>query len=268
MNNHLNIEGYLTYPEKYVNHKPYLDVLDGYFKNCSEKLKIPLSINERSFQIFQVEKALKEDKFLSIVLNFNMGVREALNYYNTAESFFTHNKTWNRQDINILILENKDTWYTLKSIISPNKNKLAGISFDILLYGEGKKIARKIDTLTEFDHSFLKSNTTNYYYFGDLDYEGIGIFNDFIKVNPLLNIRIMVPLYSIMLNASIGIQLPVTKEKQNKRELDEFISFFNIEEQAQILRILQSGKYIPQEILNRGDFLRMINFENVGEENV
>jgi len=267
----LNIEGYLTYHEKYRNHKHWLSYLDYFLKNNPQSLETPLSINERSFQIFKKEKALKDDKELAAVINFNPGIREALNYYYAPEPFFTYNiSRWEAEDkyeprkekqkLNILIVENKDTWYTLRSRLSPCRNCIAGIHFDSLIYGEGKKISRKNDSLTEFDAGFFKNAETNYYYFGDLDYEGVGIVYDLIRTNPMLQIQLMKPLYIAMLKASENIPLPVTKEKQNKKAAGWFISLFGQEHQSIIIDILENGKYIPQEILNNGDFAEMIDF--------
>lgn len=273
LHNRLNIEGYLSDTGKYKNHKHWLSYLDYFLKNKGRSLEIPLSINERSFQIFKKEKVLKEDNELAIVLNFNQGLREALNCYNTPEPFFTyHIRPWEaegkqelheiEQELNILIIENKDTWYTLRSRLSPCRSCIAGIHFDSLIYGEGKKISRKIDSLTEFDQSFFKNAKTNYYYFGDLDYEGVGIIHDLIHVNPMLHIKLMKPLYIAMLKAAENIPLPVTKGKQNKKAAGWFVSLFDTEQKSRMKDILESGRYIPQEILNNGDFIGMIDGDN------
>ena len=275
LHDRLNIEGYLANPAKYKNHRHWLSFLDCFLKNNAKSLEIPLSINERSFQIFKKEKVLKEDRALAAVLNFNLGLMEALNCYHTPEPFFTYNiRSWEADEqnklseithkLNVLIIENKDTWYTLRSRMSPCRSCIVGIHFDSLIYGEGKKISRKIDSLTEFDKSFYKGTKTNYYYFGDLDYEGIGIVHDLINTNPTLQIKLMKPLYIAMLDASKSIQLPVTKEKQNKNAAEWFFSLFDAGHQSIIKNILKCGRYIPQEILNNGDFIQMISSK--GEE--
>lgn len=265
-----NIEGYLTHPEKYKSHNPWLMILDDFLKNNAKDLEIPLSINERSFQIFKKEKALKEDQCLITVLNFNPNLRGMLNFYNTPEPFFVYNATsWEtevsqenflkRQELNILVIENKDTWYTMKNCMTLNRSYIDGIRFDSLIFGEGKKISRKIDSLTEFDSSFFNGRKTTYYYFGDLDHEGIGIIHDLISTNPMLKIRIMKQLYAAMLETSKGLELPVMKEKQSKKAVDWFVSLFAKEQQCIINKILESGRYIPQEILNNGHFIKMID---------
>lgn len=271
----INIEGYLANPEKYKSHRSWLLLIDDFLKHNSKKLEIPLSINERSFQVFRKEKALREEKELASVLSFNPGLTDALNYYLTPEPFFTYNivgvNTEERKndnnssknstdECNVLIIENKDTWYTLKNILSPKRNQLAGIRINSLIYGEGKKIARKTDSLTDFDNSFFKDVKTSYYYFGDLDYEGIGILFDLKNVNPTLEIKPMKPLYTAMLEAAEGVDLPASKEKQVKKtgELVWFLSFFEIRHQSMIMDILERGRYVPQEILNNGDFAKLL----------
>ena len=290
LHHRFNIEGYLADPEKYKIQRHWLRYLDNFLKYCAKSLEAPISINERSFQIFKREKALKEDRELSAVRSFNPGLWEALNFYNTPEPFFTYNishreadvrqglcqekqelcqekqglcqekqgLSLNKTELNILIIENKDTWYTLGRIMSPCCRCIAGIRFDSMIYGEGKKISRRIDSLTEFDRSFFKDASTAYYYFGDLDYEGIGIANDLISANPMLQIRLMTPLYIAMLKASENIQLPVMKEKQNKKAVEWFISLFEKGQQELIKSILHNGRYIPQEILNCSDFSEML----------
>ncbi|MBP7175824.1 MAG: hypothetical protein KBA53_06355 [Thermoclostridium sp.] len=261
LHNKLNIEGYLANPERYVTHQPWISCLDSFLKTKGRCLDTPLSVNERSFQIFQKEKALKMDRELSAILSFNPGIRELLNTYNTPEPFHIYTiipSQTEKVERNVLIIENKDTWYTLRSRLSPTHNRIGGIPFHSLIYGEGKKISRKIDSLTEFDSTFFNGEKTKYYYFGDLDYEGLSILQDLMQTNPALNIQVMKPLYIAMLKASVQIQLPVSKEKQNKKAAEWFLSLFEAEQRKTITQILESGTYIPQEILNNEYFLGMI----------
>ena len=258
-----NVEGYLDDKQKYYEHREWVQILNTFIKSNNQALAVQLSINERSFQIFGKEKALKEDKNLHSVLNFNPDIRKVLNFYMTPEPFFIHTITEVQGNINVLIIENKDTWYTLKNIMKPFMNTIFGISFDILLYGEGKKVSRRLDSLTEFDSSFFRDNKTTYYYFGDLDYEGIGIFTDLKEINPELNIKLFDRLYSWMLEEATelirstegGFELPRTKEKQSKKIMTQFVKEFDAEESRLINNILEEGRYIPQEILNRECFL-------------
>ena len=256
----LNVEGYLNQPEKYEEHKEWLILLNSWLKENLELLNTPVSINERSFQIFQQEKALRENKDLAAVLNFNPVIRDILNCYETPEPFFTYNiKPYDEKTtVNILISENKDTWYTLRKIMNASKSMLYGIRFHILMYGEGKKINRRHGTLSDYDKIALDGLQSRYYYIGDIDYEGIGIFNELIEQNPALEIKLMTPLYIMMLEKSRGVSLPVTKDMQMESNLERFLAEFKSQYRDMIVEILHSRRYIPQEILNYGDFIKII----------
>lgn len=257
-----NIEGYLADAERYVNHRYWVLIMDDFFKNHSHKLDIAISVNERSFQIFQREKALREDGELAAVLNFNPSLRDALNFYDTPEPFFIYNihplYPSAKDELNVLIVENKDTWYTLRGIMKPDKRCIAGICFDSLIYGEGRKITRRKDSLTEFERGIFKGAKISYHYFGDLDYEGMGIAHDLIAVNQELNITLMKQLYIAMLEAADRDKLPISREKQNKKAAKWFVSMFDEAHSREILSILEDGRYIPQEILNKVDFTNMV----------
>ena len=71
-------------------------------------------------------------------------------------------------------------------------------------------------------------------------------------------IRLFVRAYEKMLSKaeSIGTDnLPVTKEGQNRNIGSAFLSSFPQSQQTTIRDILARDRYIPQEILNRGDFV-------------
>jgi hypothetical protein len=152
----------------------------------------------------------------------------------------------------------------------PGLSRIAGIDFHCLLYGEGKKIARKTDSLTDFDGSYFRGAKTRYYYFGDLDHEGIGIAHNLISVNPLLRISLMLPLYTAMLDAAEGLELPAAKAGQKDKADEWFCGFFEEEYRSRIKSILDSGRYIPQEILHNGRFLEMLcgSAGDTGEDHV
>ncbi|HHU48898.1 MAG: Wadjet anti-phage system protein JetD domain-containing protein [Caldicoprobacterales bacterium] len=256
----LNVEGYLNQPGKYKEHRGWIQPLDSWLKENQELLKTSVSINERSFQIFHQEKALRDNKDLAAVLHFNSGIRDVLNYYETPEPFFTHNiKPYDEKTtVNILISENKDTWYTLRKIMNASGNMLFGIGFHILMYGEGKKINRRYDTLSDYDEITLDGLQSRYYYIGDIDYEGIGIFNELTEQNPALQIKLMTPLYIMMLEKSKEVSLPFTKDMQVESNPESFLAEFEPQYRDMIVKILQSRRYIPQEILNYGDFIKII----------
>ena len=94
------------------------------------------------------------------------------------------------------------------------------------------------------------------YYFGDLDYEGILIYEHLVKGNQI-QIALFKTAYEKMIEKaqSAGIEnLPDTKQGQNTGIENIFMDSFCEKTQSEIWNILKSGKYIPQEILNEHDW--------------
>ena len=106
---------------------------------------------------------------------------------------------------------------------------------------------------------YLTDSKDKYLYFGDLDFEGIGIFQK-VQEKFLDAGRKILPFkeaYQRMMDKAgdTGFKrLPETKEKQNRNIDRSFFRYFGEEYAVQMEEILDSGKYIPQEILNVTDF--------------
>lgn len=243
-----NISKYVKNPENYLKYKNEINLLSDFLWKNEGLLKNPVSINERSFQIWGKEKLLKDGSIINTIFSFNDMDLNILNFYETPEPFFEYVYS-NENIMNILIIENKDTWFSLRKIMREEKINCLYRNYNILLYGEGKKIISRNDRFKEYDSLLSKSKNT-YYYFGDLDYEGIEIFQSLKKNNKNLNINLCTELYSLMLAESEKYKLPETKTGQKKIDISMFLEHFNRHEAESVLRILEAGLYIPQEILN------------------
>lgn len=250
-----NIEGYLNKLQRFLVEREIVLKIDEFIRKKMILLENPASINERSFQIFGKEKFIRSNTICKSVLAFNSEIEEYLNMYHTPEPFFEQTVVDNidADIINVLIIENKDTWYTLKKLMKGNSRMLYGIRFDSLIYGEGKKITRKRDSLTEFSQTYYDNEIpARYYYFGDLDMEGIAIFESVVRVNPDLNIKVFSELYIDMLKEAEGRTMPMSSELQQHCNGEVFYRSFTEVQIGIISELLSSGKYIPQEILNYG----------------
>lgn len=244
-----NHQAYLDKPEEFVKYREEIAALDEFFKSNKNELEVPMSINERSFQIWGKEKLLKEKNIIQKIFSFNGLDIRLLNYYETPEPFFEYIHSY-EGSMNILIIENKDTWYTLRKLMrEKNKNKY-GHTYNVLLYGEGKKIVRNNNMLTYYDKEILKGSNNKYFYFGDLDYEGIGIFTSLKKLYPYLDIKLDVKFYELMLSICEVNKLPFTKEGQRVFDIDDFLELFIPDYRNKIKEILTCGRYIPQEVVN------------------
>ena len=95
-----------------------------------------------------------------------------------------------------------------------------------------------------------------FYYAGDLDYEGIAIFQGLQHaVAEAFTIHAFVEAYRRMLQKAEQIGcLPLTKEGQKEGNIEPFLALFTIKERSQLSQLLAERRYIPQEILTRLDF--------------
>ncbi len=154
----------------------------------------------------------------------------------------------NNSIYNALIIENKDTFMSIMKLLNRKQGfPVGGKKINLLIYGEGKKIISSFKFMEEItrDHT-----VDNIYYFGDIDYEGIGIF---------LNLKDAYPQYNIVPNVELYKQLvdkaespPSLKTNQDEVLTDEFLNFFDDCYREKISRILKEKKYIPQEALSFG----------------
>lgn len=243
---------YLTHPEQYERISEEIEELSSFLWSRSEELLEPMSINERSFSIFGKEKLLKsiENQFSSYFRMQGFSF-EDLHTYPTPEPFFEYIHP-SLKEGQILIVENKDTWYTLRKIMrEENKPVVFGIPVKVLLYGEGKKITRQSGRLREYMEEVLGEHQNDFYYFGDLDYEGISIYQEAKEKNPEVNVKLLLKAYEAMLEEKLQKAYPETRDHRTPRaDLEGFLANFSEEHQKKILQILEKGRYIPQEILN------------------
>lgn len=214
-----------------------------------------ISMNERSFQIWGREKFLQKEQGKRVLKHCGIDL-EQLNIYETTEPLTYY--SLNRQEPqNILVIENKDTFYSMRRFLMehPRKPEILGVTVKTLVYGAGKGILRSMDDFAFCVEPYMRNPDNAYLYFGDLDYEGIGIYEKMAEL--FFSQYELVPFreaYLKMLKkAEQVVVLPDTKEGQNRNLSGKFLSYFDREEKRKIESLLQTGKYIPQEILNISD---------------
>lgn len=252
LNPQLHTEYYRKNPQAYLKDRDKILLLSNYLDCHSELLKIPETMNERSFEIFHREKFFQEEGGLNFCKRLGIS-REMLGFYETSEplSYYSRSK---KTPQNILIIENKDTFYDIRRYISQT-GSILGKEFDTVIYGAGKGIwSTFADYVNQAEEYFGADNRL--YYFGDLDYEGILIYEHLVKGNQI-QIALFKRAYEKMIEKaqSAGIEnLPDTKQGQNTGIGNVFINSFCEKIQSEIWNILKSGKYIPQEILNEHDW--------------
>lgn len=249
-----DISYYKNHLHKYKEHRNYIIMLNDFVINNEDKLKVPISMNERSFEIWGREKFLQKEIGKTILKNLNIDA-QYINYYETSEPLAYYSRSRVAPQ-NILIIENKDTYYTMRKYLINCSGKILGLDIDTIIYGGGKGIVKAFKDFDISVEDYISDKRNVIYYFGDLDYEGIVIYESFYERACLqYNIRLFLEGYQKMIDKYIeeDICLPDTKEGQNKNIKDYFLDSFNEYYKNKINYILQRGVYIPQEILNIKD---------------
>lgn len=250
----ISVDYYLAHPETYEEEREYVLALNRYLRNERELLEKSESVNERSFEIWGKEKFLSRGQGRKVLKHCGIG-EEMLNMYGTAEPFAYYACT-REVPQNILILENKDTFYSMRRALLGGKTDICGMKTGTLIYGAGKRVIRSFQEFDLCAEPYMKEEGTRMYYFGDLDYEGIGIYENLAGMfRPVKEIRPFLPAYETMIEKAGGAdRLPETKERQNRHISGLFYSYFSEPYVRRMKEILEAQKYIPQEILNIQDF--------------
>lgn len=248
----LQLEYYYKNIDIYEIDRENIIRLSEFLKNSKEQLDLRVSLNERSFQIWQKEKYLKNGGGKKLLSNLRLKL-DFLNTYETNEPLAYYSQHKNTPQ-NILILENADTFYSFREYLIKKQDKILGIDIGTLIYGRGKGI---IKSFSEFDliaEPYLLNKNNKILYFGDLDYEGIIIYESFYRqYHKDYNIEPFTVGYLQMLKLAINMDLPFTKEGQNRNIEGIFKKSFTDDENKLIDEILTKNLYMPQEILNVGN---------------
>ena len=252
----ISTDYYKAHMDQYAQDRQWVLLLNDYLRNNKEQFVTQMSENERSFDIWRREKFLKQEQGKKILKRCGIDL-ESLSFYRTTEPIAYYSAT-KQTPQNMLVIENKDTFYSMRKILIDGNDTILGARIGTLIYGAGKGI---IAAFSDFDISaepYMTAQGNTIYYFGDLDYEGIGIYENFAAAyGDRYEIRLFVKAYEKMLSKAERIDvegLPATKEGQNRNIGSAFLSSFSQSQQTTIRDILARDRYIPQEILNRSDF--------------
>lgn len=259
LNPAIDVDYYLRHPDNYEEDRGMVRKLDRYLREEKDRLAYSESVNERSFEIWGQEKFLSCGKGRKILKRCGLNIGD-INVYATSEPFAYYSGNRNIPQ-NMLIIENKDTFYSMRQFLMNGGTEIFGEKISTLIYGAGK---RCIPSFGDFDitaEPYMKDRRNNFFYFGDLDFEGIIIYEKVSKqFEGTWSVTPFVPAYEKMIEKirnSSGIDdLPHTKEQQNRNIDEAFFSYFPENDVKIMKNILDSDRYIPQEIINIMDLTR------------
>ena len=253
----IRIDYYRGHPDVYERERDLVKKLDSYLRSSRDKLAVAVSENERSFEIWGMEKFLSgspvirgEHKISAADILKHCGVSPAdLNFYKTNEPFAYYSVSKETPQ-NILILENLDPFYGMRRHLMEGNSLILGLPVNTLIYGGGKRVMSYFENFTLFAEEHIKSQDNRFYYFGDLDYEGIGIYERLAeRMKEIIEIRPFREAYLELIKDIRKDELPVSKERQNRNIGSGFFSQFDAGQADIMKELLRSGRYIPQEKL-------------------
>jgi hypothetical protein len=243
INLQLSLEDYFSLNENIFNKdEPYIDLISDYINNNSD-MKEEKFIPELSFDMVGDEKWI-QDKGGEAVLK-RLHLWDGLLFYERIEPLsFAINKNKCNEDINYhLIIENKTPFLHLINYINESK-------YSTIIYGKGWQIISNIKLLSK---QFNIKGQHIYEYFGDMDNEGLSIFDSLTKK---INVKPAINYYTAMMD----YRSVKGKENQNMNEdaIDNFISYFPTKQQEIIKKVLKDKEYYPQEILSKNILLKLL----------
>lgn len=220
--------------------KPWIIQIDKYIKRNGLPVEEATSA-ERSYLITGNEKWLDEKHGTKVLERLEL--LEAMKIVTRPDPLmFAINKKCFREEVSRhkhLIVENKSIFYMLQEILSQT-------DFTSIIYGCGWKITAGLDNaITQMD---LQREEHSFYYFGDLDFEGIAIYEYLGE-----KVKLATPFYEALLQ----LQPSQGKENQKQRleKLEQFITHFTKAQGNQISQELKKGYYYPQEALDKATCL-------------
>jgi len=236
INDEINLQEYFNLNEGELEKDlPYISKVNEYISENGLP-KDYATTQERSFHITGDEKWIDEKGGKKILDRIN--IYDKLKIWNNSDPLMlaVNPKVYTKECHYHLIVENKATFMALMEVVGE-------IEFYSLIFGSGWKIVGNINML---EKQLGVSGNHKIFYFGDLDNEGISIYN---SLNEKISVNLAVDFYKELLKKPYSFG----KENQfrNESAIGRFISFFTTEEETVILDILNKGGYLPQEGLNR-----------------
>ena len=169
---------YLNHPEVYREEGKWVRMLNRYLLGQpeleSETEPELVSLNERSFQIWGREKFLQREQGKKVLAHCGIEMKQ-LGVYTTTEPLAYYSGS-RKTPQTVLILENKDTFYSMRRHLMTGAERIFGTETGTLVYGAGKGILRSYEDFRFCVEPHIRDERNRILYFGDLDYEGIGIY--------------------------------------------------------------------------------------------
>ncbi len=240
----------LSFYRRNINHQNNFEldkikVIYNFIKN--NKYRNFVSYEERCLELFNDEKFYKKKNNVlsNLKLNSNLDfldIYDALKIRKEIDELVWFSATDEFE--NVLILENKASFYSYKRILE-SKQFIGQEKIDALIFGNGKAIINKGDKIK----SLINNRKVNIYYLGDIDPEGLGIYFLLCNKNINLEIELMMSFYLKMLDGNKTFKYN-TNQNKNIIYLEYFIKQFNNNYKTKIKYLWNNNLRIPQELIS------------------
>lgn len=263
---------YSNHPERYHAERRYVLQLSDYLKHRADRLARRISLRERCFEIWQFEKCYDEQPFQGERFNARDVLKHCgmtlddLNVYRTVEPVPAFSLRYFTPQT-VLIVENSDTFFSFWSYLSSrpansleSRPTLFSTPIDSIVYGSGNKVTALGSHFSEALPAYLRCPANRFLYLGDLDDEGIAIFDALRRgLAGTVSIRPFREGYAAMARKAramrgLGLLMPRMKERQRSGNIDDFLAVLPDDAHDEVRRTLAEGRYIPQEILSDDDY--------------
>lgn len=241
----IRIDAYYSLPrEAWLKDEPGIRQVDAFLRRESFP-KEPVPAPERSYALFGDEKWITEKGGMELLER--IGLWESMHIISVADPLmlaFNPQHAGRIRQLH-LIVENKTTYQGLLPALPES-------SFTTLVYGCGKKIIKSIE-LFELQLP-LPGVKHDFYYFGDIDHEGINIWASLNeRVNSLYRteVKLALPFYRSCLAKAYAFGKET--HRQDEQAVEAFLSRFAEPERRLVQDCLSGGGYYPQEILKSSE---------------
>ena len=244
---------YRAHPAAYAKDRAEVLQLSAFLSGSRDMLARPASVNERSFQIWGREKFLKRKRGEKLLRRCGIVLGEGgLNAFETAEPLAAF-ALCRQAPQNVLVLENLDAFCSLRRLLAERPRPLLGTRFGTIVYGGGKSVAASLRQFSASAEPYLQDRGCRFYYFGDLDWEGLGIYEAVAKAFAGQGVlEPFVPAYAKMAAMAEGRTLPESDHRP--KDCPRFFSFFPAPLASAMRAILEGGRRVPQEIVTAADW--------------
>ncbi len=250
----LTFSYYMTNYNQYQVDEPFIYAISDFLYEKGKQGVEIISVNERSFELFHDEKLLKRPQGRTLLKHLGITYKDLACYETHEPFFYIKSKKQQKKRPQVLIIENKDTFFSLKRLFQSGMDTWSGISFDFLVYAEGKKIIHSISFMQEI---LENDQDCHIYYYGDMDPSGIRIWYSMSKNTPY-TCEPFVPFYLDLLKKHENHTIQQrTEQLVSEEELTAFYSYFPAEEAVRMQEIFAKRHYLPQEGLTKVDYRQL-----------